>query len=190
MHQVLGQPEVVRLSQLNKMADYKYAAKIEGNAAKAVGRDLSISTKHSVEVCRAIRGKNLQKAKEFLKKVIEKKVAIPYRRYDWDLGHKKGKIGQGRYPVKTCKEILKLLESVETNAQFKGLNTATLEIAHICAHKAARPWHFGRRIREKMKRSHVEVIVKESEKLKAEKTKKGEISSRKIKKEEAGREKK
>lgn len=151
-----------------------YSAKIEGDVAKVLGRDISISTKHSVEVCRALRGKNLQKAKVFLKKVIDKKEAVPYRRYNKDLGHKKGKVGAGRYPVKTCKAILGLLESAETNAQFKGFNTAALEIAHICAHQASRPWHFGRKIREKMKRSHIEIIVRESAKEKAkgnEKTK-------------------
>ncbi|MFC1801114.1 50S ribosomal protein L22 [Nanoarchaeota archaeon] len=161
------------------MGDQKYAAKIEGETAKVIGRDLSISTKHSVEVCRALRGKNLQKAKEFLRDVIEKKAAVPYRRYNDDLGHKKGKVGPGRYPIKTCKAILGLLESVETNAQFKGLNTSFLEVVHICAHLASRPWHFGRKTREKMKRSHVEIIVKEGKRPEAKKEEKKKTETKK-----------
>mgnify|MGYP000318299505 CR=1 FL=1 len=128
--------------------------------ARAVGLGLRISTKHSVEVCRFLRGMNLQKAKEILRKVIKKEVAIPYKRYSRDLGHKKG-IGPGRYPEKVCKELLKLLKDVEANAQVKGLNTANLIIRHISAHSGGKPLRYGRKRGRSAKRTHVEIIVKE-----------------------------
>lgn len=139
--------------------------------AKAAGRDLPISAKHSREVCRFIRGKGLQRVKKELAEVIKGKRAVPYGKYNQELSHKKG-MGAGRFPKKTCQEILGLLESVEKNAQFKGLNTAQLEIVHICSHRGARPWHYGRQRGRKMKRANVEVIVRERKKK--EEVKKGE----------------
>ena len=74
---------------------------------------------------------------------------------------KKKKKGPGKYPVKAAGIIKKLLESVESNAQFKGLNTSNLIIKHIKADFASRPWHFGRQRRRKMKRTNIEVVVEE-----------------------------
>ena len=82
---------------------------------------------------------------------MDKKTAVPFRRFDFDLGHKK-KIGPGRYPNKASREIIGLIENVEANAQFKGLNTSNLIITHISAHKAGKAWHYGRKSRRKMKR--------------------------------------
>src|SRR3989338_5312982 len=128
--------------------------------ARAVGVALPISYKHSYEVCNFIKNKNLSDAKQILQDVVEKKVAVPYKRFDFDLSHKK-KIGPGRFPEKTSLELIKLLESVEANAQFKGLNTSNLVIIHLSAHKAAKSWHYGRFSRRKMKRTHVEICVEE-----------------------------
>ena len=140
--------------------------------AKASATSLPISTKKSIEVCNFLRNKRLEKAKAILERVIEKKEAIPFKRFGSDTGHKKGVIGSGRYPQKTAKEILKLLNSVEANAQFKGLNTDDLKIIQLIANRASAPWRFGRKRRRKAKRTHIEVIVKsKDEKLKI-KTKK------------------
>ncbi|MBW2979115.1 50S ribosomal protein L22 [Candidatus Woesearchaeota archaeon] len=140
---------------------FNYSTKYDAEKeARAIGLGMRISTKHSVEVCRMLRGMELQKAKDLLQKVLEKKVAVPYRRYRRDLGHKKG-IEAGRYPEKVCKEILKLLKDVEANAQVKGLNTANLVIRHIAAHSGGKPLKHGRKRGRTAKRTHVEIIVKE-----------------------------
>jgi large subunit ribosomal protein L22 len=136
--------------------------------AKAYGRDLSISTKNSVEICREIRGKPLDKAKRFIEMVISKKSAVPMKRYLSEAGHKRG-IGPGRYPIKTAKEILKIIKSAESNAQNKGLSTKDLFIVHICAHLASRPLHFGRKRRIKMKRTHIEVVLAERKQVETQK---------------------
>lgn len=127
--------------------------------AKAIGRGLPISTKHAVEICSFIRNKNLGKAKEILGGVIEKKQAIPFRRFK-QVGHKK-EIGPGRYPKKASQQLLKLLNAIEVNAQFKGLDISSLVIKSIVANKAAKMWHYGRKRRRKMKRTHIEVIAEE-----------------------------
>lgn len=128
------------------------------NAARAIGMALPISLKQSVEICRFIENKNVNDAKEILQNVIDKKVAIPFKRYNFDLGHKK-KIGPARYPGKASSEIIKLIESVEANAQFKGINTSNLVIAHVSAHKSGKSWHYGRQSRRKMKRTNIEIVV-------------------------------
>ncbi|MBU0757257.1 MAG: 50S ribosomal protein L22 [Nanoarchaeota archaeon] len=141
---------------------------LEENCAYAVGRSLGISTKKSVEVCNLIRGTTTEKAKNMLNKVILMQMPVPYTRFNKDTGHKKG-IGPGRYPIKTVKEILKIIESAEGNAQNKGLSTHNLKIVHISAHSASRPWHQGRQRRRKMKRASIEVVVKEQKEEKDKK---------------------
>lgn len=128
--------------------------------AVAIGRALPISTKHSAEICSFIRGLDLQKAKKLLEAVIKKKIAVPFKRYKRDIGHKPG-IGAGRYPTKASEAILHLLREVEASAQNKGMNTAKLKLIHIKANKAAKQLHFGRRRARTAKRTHVEIVVEE-----------------------------
>jgi large subunit ribosomal protein L22 len=149
--------------------------------AKVVGKALPISTKQSIEVCSFIRGKNIQKMKDFLKDVIDMKQAVKFTRFNKGMGHKKG-IGPGRYPIKTCTEILELLESAESNAQLKGLNSANLIIGHINADKASSAWHYGRQRRRKMKRTNLNLILIEKESKKE--ISKPEESKDKVKKTE------
>lgn len=153
---------------------HKYAKEMNGNIAIAVGRSLPISTKTSVEICRFIRKRGLQDAKDALQRVINKKEAVPFTKYRKSVGHRK-KMGPGRYPKKASMEILGLLKSVEANAQIKGLNTSNLIINHICCHKASRPLRHGRKRNRKVKRSHVEIIVEEIKK---------EVKEKKVEKKE------
>lgn len=133
------------------------------NMAKSLGVSLPISTRQSIEICRSLRGKKLDKAKAFLESVIEKKKAVPYARFNKDTGHKKG-IGPGRYPIKACTHILKIIKSCEANAQFKGLNVNSLYLVHISAQPGAKQWHYGRQTRRKAKRTHIECVVEEKDK--------------------------
>ncbi|MEM4336726.1 MAG: 50S ribosomal protein L22 [Candidatus Woesearchaeota archaeon] len=129
--------------------------------AKAIGKDIPISIKNSVMVCNAIRLKSVDRAKKILENVIEKKQAIKFTRFNFDRGHKK-KMGPARFPVNTCKEILKVLKSAEANAHQKNLSD--LYIAHISANVASRPWHYGRHIGRRMKRAHIEIVVAQKDK--------------------------
>ena len=170
------------------MAKYNYTIKPaeEEHIAKVVGRALPISTKQSVEICAFIRQMSLEKAKKKLTDVINKKSAIPFKRFNDNMGHKK-EMAAGRYPEKACSHILKLLESVEANAQFKGLNTANLAISHICVHKAGGQWHYGRQRRRKMKRTTVEIVAEERAEKKKEE---GKVEKKEIKKPEGKKEEK
>jgi large subunit ribosomal protein L22 len=135
-------------------------------SARAIGRELPISPKHSIVICRHIKGWRLEKAKTFLEDVIAKKAAVPDTRYG-SSGHRRGKLGPGRFPEKAARQILKVLEGAEANAEYKGLVTDDMYIAHSAAHRG-RAWEgrFPRargratpKIRETV---NVEIILRES----------------------------
>lgn len=130
------------------------------NVASLNAKDLQISTKMSIEICSLIRNKNLSKARNMLRDVVDMKRAIPIKRFNADLGHKPG-IGIGRYPISASKVFLKLLDSVESNAENKGLNVNNLVITHAKADKAEARSRPGRKGRAKMKNTHVELKVQE-----------------------------
>jgi large subunit ribosomal protein L22 len=136
--------------------------KLEENMAKAAGLDLPISYKQALEICNYIRKNHIVKAKEKLENAISMKRPIPFKKFTNGLGHKKGELLAGRYPIKACTEILKLLKSAEANALFKGLNSKGLVIFHLSVKNAAGAWHYGRQRRRRMKRCHVEIILKEN----------------------------
>ncbi len=103
---------------------------------KASGRELRVSHKHAREVCRTIKGMTLIQAKDYLKDVMEKKKAVPFRRYNKKAGHRHGliKAAAGRYPVNAAQKTLKLLTAAEANAENKGLDTEKLKIIHAAAY--------------------------------------------------------
>jgi large subunit ribosomal protein L22 len=144
------------------MTGYGYGYKAGEHEAKAVGIGLPISMKHSTEVCKAIRGKDLEYAKRILDAAIDLKQAIPYRRYFEEMAHNKN-VGPGRFPIKTCEQIKLILESAEANAQIKGLSTSKLFIKHISAQLGGKVFHQGRNGR-KGKRAHIEVVLAEGTK--------------------------
>lgn len=131
--------------------------------AKVRGIELPISTKISVEVCNFIKHKNLNKARAQLERVLEKKLAVPYRRYNTNVAHKPGKIAAGRYPIKAAKQFIDLLNLLQANAENKGLNSESLIIYFASANQGSKVWHIGRKRRRRMKRTHVELRVKEEE---------------------------
>jgi large subunit ribosomal protein L22 len=119
------------------MADIKYAYNEENNSktARAMGKTLKISPKHSVEICSAIRGMEVEKAKNYLKEVIEMKKAVPFKRYNKKVGHRRGLKNwpSGMYPVKAAKEILKIVKNAEANAEYKGLDVENLKgVLFLC----------------------------------------------------------
>lgn len=142
------------------------------NTAKAVLLRSGVSTKQSIEVCKHIRGLHTLKAKKILKDSIDLKKAIPFTRFTNGVGHRKGEMGSGSFAPKTCKAILKLVESAEANAQYKGINSANLKIKHICAQQGTNDWRYGRKRRQQMKSTHIEIVVEETVPVKKGKEKK------------------
>ncbi len=138
----------------------------EEHLARAKAKDVPVSTKHSIEICRYLRYKTTNLAKKILEDTISIKKPIPFKRFKRDIGHKPG-MAAGRFPKKAAKEMLKLVKSAETNAQFKGLNTSSLKIIKILANKASVPVTGGRR-NTSTKRTNLEIEVKEKREKKKE----------------------
>jgi len=128
--------------------------------------NLPISRKNSVHVARAIKYLPLEKAKKYLEDVIAKKRSIPFFRYNRDIPHRNdlnGPIKAGRYPEKVARHFLRLLNSLEKNAQYSGLNTNKLLIIHAAAHKGTTVWGRIRMKTVRRKRTHVEIVAMEVE---------------------------
>jgi large subunit ribosomal protein L22 len=130
------------------------------NSAKAATRNASISSKHAIVLADAVRNKSLETAKKILKEVLEKKKALPFLRFNHKIGHRKG-MASGRYPEKATQKMLELVESLEANAQYKGLNTADMKIVEVRANRASRPLRYGRMGSRQSKRTHIDVVAHE-----------------------------
>ncbi|MEM0445665.1 MAG: 50S ribosomal protein L22 [Nitrososphaerota archaeon] len=134
---------------------------------KASVREIDVSPKWSREVCAAIRGLKLTEARRLLEDVVERKRMIPYRRYRKLRAHHSQTKGAGGYPVKVAKHMLKLLDSLEANAEFKGLDTDKLVVIHAAAHKGRViskffPRAFGRATPHNKTLVHIEVAAAQS----------------------------
>lgn len=125
------------------------------STARSVRVDMHV--KHCFEVCRAVKGMRAGQAISYLNEVLKidsdradirkKARAIPYRLGSGNkrkkrsgpsmVGHRKGGMGPGRYPVKASREIIKLIESAMSNAshQYEDINPEEMEITHIAAHR-------------------------------------------------------
>jgi len=138
--------------------------------AKASGRDLRIKPKHAREICAVIKGMKVERAKTYLEKVIQLKQSVPFRRYKKKQAHRKDlkqfKWYAGRYPQKAAARIYEILTSVESNAEYKGLDIDLCRIIHTATHR-------GRIIKRYMSRargrstakfkhlSHIEIVIYE-----------------------------
>jgi large subunit ribosomal protein L22 len=136
--------------------------------AKASGREIRVSHKHAREVCKTIKGMVLSNAKKYLNDVIEKRKAVPFRRFKKKLGHRHGllKASAGRYPVKTAQQVLKVVEGAEANAENKGLDVDRLRIIHAAAYpgmkiKRYMPRAHGRSSPKYETTTHIEIVLDE-----------------------------
>ncbi|NQU98370.1 50S ribosomal protein L22 [Candidatus Woesearchaeota archaeon] len=154
------------------------------NTARASLKEIPISAKHSIEICSRLKNKTVEEAKKYLEAVKNMEQPVKFTRFTEGAGHKR-KIGSGKFPVKAAENILKAVKSAESNAQIKGFSR-DLKIISISANRASRPWHYGRQRRIKMKRTHIEVIVKEFEQKKKQPVKtesKPEVEEKQVQKE-------
>ncbi len=128
-------------------------------------REKGISHKHAREIVVFIDGMKVEKAREYLETVIIKKHAIPFRRYNKHVGHRADShIMAGRYPQKAATEIIKLLDSLESNAGYKGMDLERLKIVSVTVHKGVCikrfiPRAMGRATPKNNILTHVEVVA-------------------------------
>ncbi|MDI6819379.1 MAG: 50S ribosomal protein L22 [Candidatus Hodarchaeaceae archaeon] len=151
------------------MPKFGYSAKVEEPCARAMGKEMRISPKHAMEVCRAIRNMRLVAAREYLQAVIAKKKAVPFRRHRKKLAHRRAipSWDAGQYPVKAAGAILEILENAEANAKYKGLDPEKLRIVHASAQKGIvipgfKPRAFARTTSFNKPTTNVEIIAREA----------------------------
>ncbi len=114
------------------------------------GTSLPISTKHSMAICDAIRGKRIDQALYFLEEVIKFKKAVPMK---GEIPHRKGNIMSGRYPINAAKQFIKLLKQLSANATTNEIDLEDAYLVECKPNKASRPYkRFGSM---KFKRTHV-----------------------------------
>jgi len=135
--------------------------------SRAVGKEIRVSPKHCREVMKELQGMNVEKAKEYLEGVIEKKIPVPYTRYKMWL-NPKPKTGPARFPVKAAEEILKVIESARSNAEYKGLDAENMRIRVAAAHrgridKSYMPRAHGRSSPWNEQTTNIEIILEEVE---------------------------
>ena len=153
-----------------EMARIDYSLKIKGDTiARAKANELNMSPKHSIEIATFIRHQRVNDAIAYLNDVIGLKKAIPFRRFNRNVAHKRGLPGNwdaGRYPVKASKAYIRVLESVKKNAEYIGLDADNLEIIHVTANrgraqKSFFPRAMGRATPKVRETVNLEVVVRE-----------------------------
>jgi large subunit ribosomal protein L22 len=137
------------------------------STSRAIGKELPISPKHSREICSMVRGMEVSVAVDALNEIVELKRAVPFKRYNKCVSHKKG-TGPGRYPQKAAKAILGVIESAMSNAEYKGLGADSMRIKVIAAHHGRTqqgwiPRAYGRATPFNHQTVNVEVILEEME---------------------------
>lgn len=132
-------------------------------------REIDISHKHAREIAIAIKGRSIEKARDFLERVIDRKEAVPYRRYNNEVAHRsniRDGFFSGRFPQKAAKQFIKLLDNLESNAEYKGMDLDRLKLIHAAVHKGTKlkrftPRAMGRASPKNDILVHVEIVAQE-----------------------------
>jgi large subunit ribosomal protein L22 len=148
---------------------YSYEHFDKTRQVRAALREKSISHKHAREIAIALRGMSIERTRVFLEDVIARKIAVPFRRHNNEVAHRsniKDGFFAGRFPQKTAKEILKLLDNLESNAEYKGMDLERLRIVSAVVHKGTKlerftPRAMGRTSPKFDTLVHVELVAQE-----------------------------
>ena len=134
---------------------------------RAALREKTISHKHAREIAVAIKGLSVEKARDYLMYVTQLKRSIPFRRYKNQVGHRTDPgVMSGRYPQKAATEVLKLIDNLESNAEYKGMDLDRLKIINAVVHKGRVlkrfiPRAMGRATPKNDVLTHVELVAQE-----------------------------
>ena len=138
---------------------------VKKDKAVVNAKDLPISTKHCMAICRFIKGKTIEQAVKDLEQVIVKRKAVPMK---GEIPHRKGMRG-GRYPIKASKIFIKLLKSLNANSAVNGMDN--VYISSAIPNIASKP--HKRSGSQRFKRTHIYLEAKER-KIKEKENKKEE----------------
>ncbi len=155
-----------------------YTQLLEGsNLATARLVNVDMHHKHCYQIAKAIKGMYAGDAIEYLERVIKKEIAIPYMRRSRKgkggntmAGHRKGKMGPGRYPHNASLVYIKLIDSAMDNARqhHEDVEAEDMVITHVAAHrgnvaKAFRPRARGRATPSNHYQVNLEIFLEDLE---------------------------
>lgn len=151
------------LSEVCDLGRLNYSLAPEARSSRAMGMELHISPKATREICRTLRGMNVNEAKAYLEDVIALKRAVPFKRYARNVAHRHGLVGAdaGRYPEKAARAVLSVLANAISNAEYKGMEPEGMQILHAGTLK-------GRTIRGWMPRAMGRATPKNTETVSVE----------------------
>ncbi len=147
--------------------DYSFQNFDSSIHVRASMREVDISHKHAREIAHAIKGMELDRARDYMSAIIAKERAVPFKRFKTQVGHRSDPgVMAGRYPQKAAKKFLILLNSLESNADYKGMDTFRLRIINATTHKGVKikrfiPRAFGRATPKNNVLTHVELVARE-----------------------------
>jgi len=151
------------------MGKFKYAFQDFDSTrhVRASIREKQISHKHAREIAKQLKGLTIENARDYLQKVANKEQAVPFGRYKKQVGHR-SETGMmaGRYPEKSAAEFIKLLDNLESNAEYKGMDLDRLKIVNATVHKGVIikrfiPRAFGHATPKNNVLTHVELVAQE-----------------------------
>ncbi len=147
--------------------DYAFQKYDTTRHVRAAVREKQISHKHAREIAVQIKGLSIEKARDYLQSVVNKQRAVPFRRYKNQVGHRSDPgVMSGRYPQKSATEFIKLLDNLESNAEYKGMDLDRLKIINATVHKGVlikrfTPRAFGRASPKNNVLTHIELVAQE-----------------------------
>ncbi len=147
--------------------DYAFQYYDSARHTRASIREADISHKHAREIAHRISGMRLEKARDFLQRVANLESAVPMQRFKRQVGHKSDPgVMAGRYPQKSARQFLKLIDNLEANAEYKGMDLDRLRIVNATSHKGVTvkrftPRAMGRATPKNNVLTHVELVAQE-----------------------------
>ena len=154
---------------MSDMSGFKYAFQNYDKTkhVRSALREKTISHKHAREIAVKIKGMSIDKARSYLEDVVRLKRAVPFRRYHNEVGHKSDTgVMSGRYPQKAAGEFIKLLDNLESNAEYRGMDLDRLRIVNATVHKGRKiqrfiPRAMGRATPKIDILTHIELVAQE-----------------------------
>ena len=135
---------------------------------RAAVREKDISPKHAREIAKMIKGLSIEKARDNLQEVVSLKRAVPFRRYKNEVGHRSDTgVMSGRYPQKAANEFIRLLDNLEANAEYNGMDLDRLKIISANTHRGVvvkrfTPRAMGRATPKNNTLTHIELVAQEA----------------------------
>ena len=153
---ILQAKEEVKKEEIKKEDKKTETKKAKKNEAIVRGLNLPISSKQSFAISKFIKYKEIGQAIQELEEILLHKKALPMK---GEIPHRRGKgVMSGRYPKNAITTFIKLLKSLNANANVNEISNPVIFEAY--GNFASRPYGKFGRIRKK--RSNVVIVAKEN----------------------------